>query len=128
MPNSNLECEVSSCTFWIPTNVCAATRVSIADQYAKVPAGTECQTFIPRNSFTNVVQSISNLNWPGIISEPFNLGKQINPIISCSANNCTYWAEGDICTAKNILISGMPVSESPDSQCSTFAKKDSSLP
>lgn len=118
-------CQVQTCAHWVPKDRCAAGNIDILNQVPGQPASTEqeteCKTFVERRGAANLLGAADNANYLGIAAEPFALGRQITPSVTCTVDSCRYWAEGDRCAAESIDISGENAQECQETSCSTFA-------
>ncbi len=124
-----VKCEVNSCTHWMPDNICAAGNIDILyeeeGKMAREDAQTECKTFHgKRRGVTSYLGSMDNVDWPGMVAEPFAEGRQANPSVTCVVESCKYWAEGDQCEAETIEVTGEDADECQDTNCKTFERKE----
>ncbi len=122
-----VKCEVNTCTHWFNGNVCSASNVDILHEepgnMAQNPEHTECKTFEKKRGLANLVGSMDNVNWGGMISSIFMPGQQINPSVTCIVDSCKYWADGNLCHAENINVSGDGAVECQDTNCATYMNK-----
>lgn len=69
-----MKCEVNTCTHWIPGDLCAAGNIDILNEeegkMSRLAEQTECKTFYRRRGLANIMGSIDNVNWGGMLSEP----------------------------------------------------------
>lgn len=117
-------CEVSTCTHWLPGELCGAAGIDILyeeeGRMAEQVAHTECKTFYKRGGLTSYLGSADNVNWGGLVSGPLKAGLQITPGVTCIVKSCKYWSDGDLCVAREIKVSGKNADECQDTDCATF--------
>lgn len=122
-----IECEVDTCTHWISGNLCSAANIDILHEeegrMAQSDAHTECKSFARKKGLANMLGSIDNVNWGGIVSSMFTPGQQINPSVTCTVNSCHFWADGNLCEADRIKVTGHGAAECQDTNCATFANE-----
>ncbi len=119
-----MKCEVNTCTHWIPGDLCAAGNIDILNEeegkMSRLAEQTECKTFYRRRGLANIMGSIDNVNWGGMLSEPFLPGLQLTPTVTCVVDSCRYWSTGNRCEAEGIKVSGREADECQDTNCDTF--------
>lgn len=123
MSKTEVKCEVNTCTHWI-AGLCGAANIDILNEevgkMAKSMEHTECKTFSKRRGVANMLGSLDNVNWSGLITEPFLPGQQLTPTITCVVDSCIHWSEGNRCHADEILVTGPDANECQDTNCGTF--------
>lgn len=126
---SRLSCDASNCFHSLPGNRCGAARIRIADQNPGRPAAnagdTCCLSFRYRHGLGEILSSLTNLNWRGLLREPSAEGVQVEPTIECSVENCLYRNEGEGCGAGMVRIGKEGATASGETDCSTFLPKQS---
>jgi len=120
MPNPEVRCSVQTCVHWLPDDACGAANIDILDRQARTVEDTRCKTFELRRSAANMVGAMDNVNWGGMVREPFQGGRQITPSVTCTVTDCSYWSSGDHCEAETIDITGASARACEDTDCSTF--------
>ncbi|NMB26417.1 MAG: DUF1540 domain-containing protein [Firmicutes bacterium] len=123
MSNPKVVCEVNTCTHWLPGEICGAANIDILNEeerQAKSPEHTECKTFSERSGLANLVGSADNVNWWGAIEAALIPNRELSPTVTCVVESCSYWADGNLCDAKEISVSGDEAKECQDTNCETF--------
>jgi len=124
LPGPRVKCEVNTCTHWVPGDFCAAGNIDILNEeegkMSHHSEQTECKTFYNRRSLANIMGSLDNVNWGGMLSEPFLPGQQLTPTVTCVVESCRYWSNGNRCDAEDIEVSGREANECQDTNCETF--------
>lgn len=123
MTNPMVKCSVDTCVHWLPDDACGAGNIDILDERAKTSEDTKCQTFQLRSSAANMAGGLDNVNWAGLVREPFQEGRQITPSVTCTVHDCTYWSSGDRCEADVIDVSGSAANTGEETDCSTFERR-----
>lgn len=123
MPNPMVKCSVDTCSHWLPGEVCGAGNIDILDREAKSSDDTKCKTFNHRSSVANAVGALDNVNWSGMVREPFQEGHQITPSVTCVVGDCVYWKQGDYCTADSIQVTGDDATACEQTDCRTMESK-----
>ncbi len=120
-----VQCNVTTCTHWVPGFLCGAEKLDILMQDPRHMANdvrqTECKTFALRSSVANIIGSMDNANWGGALEEPFLKGTQLTPDVTCVIKTCRYWVQHDGCNADRIKITGEEARECQDTHCATYA-------
>lgn len=128
MASPEINCDVNTCTHWLPGNLCAAANIDILNEeegkMSNIPAQTECKTFSERRGIANMLGSMDNVNWGGMASSLFEDGIQITPSVTCVVDSCTYWENGNLCNAEAIKVTGFGAKECQATNCQTFRNKD----
>jgi len=128
VPNPRVECEVNTCTHWLPGNLCAAANIDILHEeegkMAQQKEHTECKTFSHRRGLANMLGSLDNVNWGGMLTGVLRDGVQITPTVTCVVDTCKFWQEGNLCTAEAIFVSGNGATECQATNCDTFVNKN----
>ncbi len=122
MTNPVVKCSVDTCVHWLPDDACGAGNIDILDEEAKTSEDTKCKTFELRSSVANMVGGLDNVNWGGMVREPFQEGHQITPSVTCTVHECAYWASGDRCEADSIEVFGSSANTCEETDCSTFER------
>ncbi|MHB0885656.1 MAG: DUF1540 domain-containing protein [Bacillota bacterium] len=122
MTNPVVKCAVDTCVHWLPDDACGAGNIDVLDEAAKTSEDTKCKTFQLRSSVANMAGGLDNVNWGGMVREPFGEGRQLTPSVTCTARECTYWASGDRCEADSIDVSGSSANTCEETDCSTFER------
>jgi hypothetical protein len=121
-------CEVDTCTHWLPGNLCGAANIDILHEeegrMAEQPEHTECKTFYDRRGVSSLLGSLDNVNWTGLVREPFVSGRDLTPTVTCIVESCRYWRDGDLCEADEIKVTGQGADECQDTNCGTFERRD----
>lgn len=121
-----IRCDVNTCTHWILGSLCGAGKIDILMQDPRHMAHgvqqTECKTFALRSSVANIIGSMDNMNWGGVIAEPFTPGTQVTPDVVCVVKTCQYWLERDQCNAHQIHVTGQEAKECQDTHCATYTQ------
>lgn len=127
MPHAHspeVKCVVNTCTHYIPGDLCSAGNIDILfeeeGKMANNSEQTECKTFEPRSSISNMLGSLDNVNIVGAVTEPFMGGTQLTPSVTCIVESCKYYDDGDLCGASRIFVSGKNADECQDTNCATF--------
>jgi hypothetical protein len=107
---------------------CQAARIDVyneasSDANAATSAQTQCKSFHKRKTIGDMVGSMHNINYGGLMSGPFIDGQQITPEVKCFVNTCTHWNSGNLCHATDIHVKGPNASENEDTDCETFKPK-----
>jgi hypothetical protein len=127
VPSPTVECEVNTCTHWLPGNLCSAGNIDILHEeegrMAESKEHTQCKTFAHRRGLANMLGSLDNVNWAGMLTGVFRDGVQITPSVTCIVDTCKYWADGDLCVADQIFVSGNEATECQSTNCDTFANR-----
>lgn len=121
-----VQCNVQTCTHWMPGSLCGAAKVDILMQdprhMARSVVQTECKTFALKSSVVNFIGSLDNVNWRGALAEPFHEGTQLIPEVTCVIESCEYWASHDGCRAQSIHVTGQDARECQDTHCATYTR------
>lgn len=122
----SVKCNVNSCAHWMTGDYCTAKNIDIMHEeegrISQQIEQTMCKTFHEYRNIVNMVGALDNVNWGGTMSKLF-MGGSVTPSISCTVSSCTYWKEGNLCTAQGILVSGMSANECQDTNCETFRNR-----
>ena len=122
-----VQCEVNTCTHWLPGEICGAANIDILfeeeGRMAKADAHTECKTFYKRDGITSYLGAMDNVNWGGLVSGPFRDGQQVSPEVVCIVESCKFWTKGNLCEADGIRVTGRSADECQDTNCGTFMAK-----
>lgn len=117
-------CDVQNCVHWLPGNLCSAGVIEVYDargpQDATATGHTACRTFRYRRGLGDVVPSLNNVNWTGLLGAPFARGTQISPEVRCQVTSCLYWRRGERCGAEWIQVSGPAATAADETDCATF--------
>lgn len=127
MSNPYVKCTVDQCTHYVPGDRCMAARISIYNEEespdAATSSQTQCKSFHPRKSLGDMVGALHNVNVGGASAALFMEGQQLTPEVECFVNQCRYWAEGNLCDAANIHVTGTNAATTQDTDCHTFIPK-----
>lgn len=126
--NPRVKCSVDQCTHYMTGDYCSAARIDVyneamGDSMASSSSATQCKSFHKRKTIGDMVGSLHNVNFGGLVSGPFIDGKQITPEVKCFVNSCTHWTSGDLCHASEIHVQGMNAGRNEDTDCETFKPK-----
>lgn len=128
MPGPKVKCKVNTCNHWMNGDLCAAGNIDIMHEeegkMAQNPEQTQCKTFSARRGLANMIGTLDNVNWGGVLSNTFLPGGELYPSVTCIVNSCTYWAEGNHCKAEKIDVVGVNADECQDTNCYTYQRKD----
>ena len=116
MPN-NLVCNAGSCAS-NAGGLCQANKIHIKGVGASDEKQTHCATY-SEDSLTNNVKNIFNTNYVGLVSQEVFDGVPAHPVVSCSANTCTYNKYGECGKNAIQIFSGIK----GDTSCSSFIIK-----
>ncbi len=123
-----VQCNVRTCTHWMPGSLCSAEKVDILMQdprhMARSVDQTECKTFAIKSSVANLIGSMDNVNWRGMATEPFQEGTQLTPEVMCVIESCEFWMSHDRCRAHEIRVTGQDAHECQDTHCATYTQAD----
>jgi hypothetical protein len=122
---TTVKCVASPCVHWAPGDRCGAAAIDVRDEKGTKtikPEETECHTFALREGLSSMVSAADNVNWGGMAVEMFKSGQQLKPGITCSVDDCKYWATGNQCHAEAIEVAGRDASQCPDTSCATFER------
>jgi hypothetical protein len=124
-----VKCVVNTCTHWIYGDQCSAGNIDILNEeigkMSQNKEQTECKTFSERRGLANMLGSADNVNWVGFAEELMGTGRQLNPTVTCVVDSCKYWAEGDLCAADTIEVTGRDAKECQATNCETYERNDS---
>ncbi len=126
MPSPRVECEVNTCTHWIPGRYCSAANIDILNEeenQAESPEHTECKTFSERRGIANMLGSLDNVNWGGLATGLILDGQQVTPSVTCVVESCVFWEKGNRCNAGAIRVTGRDARECQDTDCHTFKNR-----
>jgi len=127
MPGTKVKCKVNTCNHWLNGDFCSAGNIDIMheeeNKMSQNPEQTQCKTFYARRGLANLLGSLDNVNWGGLISKTLIPGSEVHPTVTCLVNTCTYWTEGNRCSAEKIDVVGANADESQDTNCFTFQLK-----
>lgn len=126
LASPRVKCVVNSCNHWVPGDLCTAENIDILNQQdtdAQIPGDTECKTFSERG-IRSMIASMDNVNWVGMVEEPFKEGRQITPSVTCTVDSCVYWDEGKRCGADAIEVTGRDAGECEETNCETFENRE----
>ena len=123
MTRPQVQCTVSSCSHWVPGDLCNADVIDVLDERSRSPGSTQCHTFVARANVAGTIGALGNVDYTGTVAEPFAPGQQLSPRVACVAQQCTYWGEGNACHAERIRITGAQARHCEDTDCATFALK-----
>ncbi|MEW8959895.1 hypothetical protein MHOCP_11740 [Moorella humiferrea] len=127
MDGPKVKCKVNTCNHWMNGDLCSAGNIDITHEeegkMAQNPEQTQCKTFYVRRGLANMLGSLDNVNWGGLLSNTFLPGGELYPSVTCIVNTCAYWTEGNRCQAKKIDVVGVNADESQDTNCFTFKRK-----
>ncbi|BCJ88429.1 DUF1540 domain-containing protein [Effusibacillus dendaii] len=123
-----VKCVVDTCTHYITGDYCSAGNIDILfeeeGRMAQTIEQTMCKTYAHASSVANMIGSMDNVNWSGTMSHLFT-GDQVRPTITCVVSSCEYWADGNLCVAEAIEVTGRHANECQDTNCQTYRKKQS---
>lgn len=119
-----VKCHVDTCTHWM-SGMCGAGNIDILNEeegkMSQQDEQTECKTFYKRDGVSSYLGSMDNVNWSGMTSSV--VGGEMTPSVTCVVDSCQYWANGDLCHADLIEVSGSGADECQDTNCRTFKQK-----
>lgn len=128
----DVKCVASPCVYWMPGDRCGAAGIDVRDERGdktqqpgdktQQPEDTECHTFALRQGVTSMVSAAGNVNWGGMATELLRAGRQLEPEVTCSVDDCRFWAVGNRCRAGAIEVAGRDADQSPDTSCATFER------
>jgi len=126
-PQTTVKCTVNTCTHYLRGDRCGAANIDILhDQEDRMPESsehTECKTFYKKGGVANMLGSMNNVNWQGVVRGTVSTGSEVNPSITCVVDNCRFWAPGNECHAEVIEVSGKNANECRDTKCATFEQR-----
>ena len=124
IPNPEVKCFASTCTHWVPGNICGAGNIDILnEEVGKMSQSVEqtmCKTFEERRSLANFIGSADNVNWVGFAEELVGVGRRLNPTVTCIVDTCKHYHKGDLCNIDVIEITGKSAEECQATNCATF--------
>lgn len=127
MQATKVKCVVSTCTHWLEGNHCNASNIDILheeeNKMSQNAEQTQCKTFNQRRGLANMLGSLDNINWSGVLSKSLLLSEETNPTVTCLVHSCVHWYEGNRCRAASIDVVGDNADESQDTNCYTFQMK-----
>lgn len=129
MNGPKVRCNVDTCTHYVNGDLCGAAKIDILNELparmSQNDEQTECKTFEKRRGLANMLGSMDNVNWGGMVSDAlFEGDDQMNPSVTCIVDSCRYWEQGDRCVAEEISVAGRGADECQDTDCNTFAPRD----
>jgi hypothetical protein len=120
-------CYVNTCVHYMAGNLCGARNIDIMHEeegrMSQVIDQTMCKTFHEANGVTDYLGAMDNVNWTGTVMELTLPGHHADPSVTCTVASCIYWAEGRLCTAPAIEVTGAMANECQDTNCKTFQKR-----
>lgn len=123
MQSPRVQCTVSTCSHWVPKDLCNADAIDVLHDQSRTPGSTQCHTFVARTDVGATFKAMGNVDYTGAVSEPFAPGQQLNPRVMCVAQRCEYWYRGNECHAQRIHITGERAQRCADTDCATFELK-----
>lgn len=132
---TQVRCDANACAHWLPGDRCSAGAIEIAAQGEGPPRGgpgdTFCRTFRHRRGLAQVVSTLDNLDWSGLVAEPFRPGTQAAPEVRCRVRACLFWRDGATeaatgdaspgrCRAAGVQVSGQGATLPEETNCSTY--------
>lgn len=129
MARPQVRCDVTTCAYNLPGNLCAAERIEMREQHRDRPAtgdgDTACHAFLYRRGLVQTLTALGGLNLSGLVAEPFHRGTtETTPEVDCGVRNCLHWTEGGTCRAESIQVSGEAATLPEETNCSTFVPRE----
>ncbi len=119
-----VKCVVNTCTHYLYGDRCGARNIDIMhEQETQMSENAEqsmCKSFSHAERIANYLGSADNVNWGGTVLGLVNPGYEVSPAVTCTVSSCAYWAEGAVCVAQTIEITGRDSDECQDTNCQTF--------
>jgi hypothetical protein len=116
--NGTLSCSATNCVNNM-SGLCSASTINVFGSNAHSSESTQCETFAEKG-LKNSLSNVLNNNIIGEFQQVFNSESiMMSPSIRCSATSCVY-NENNLCSADNIMVSGVGAITSVRTQCETF--------
>ncbi len=123
MSNPKVKCVVDTCVHWIEGDLCSAANIDVLGETARSDEGTSCKTFQHRGGAGNMIASLDNANYFGMLKQSVFGGKSLTPSTACIVETCRYWERGNRCNADSIEITGRDAQRYETTNCATFEER-----